>query len=1049
MQSLSAARNLLERCDSVASSAPLLAQLGFDPPLIPLTFVHLERLGLPASLPGAHLATGRGALRAIVTETSADLRAVLEVTARTLGANPSLMWLIVAIERSETTTIAAVDSSRSRSRIAALSTRRSSVVDSDAETLCALAAAVTDSDVLTHCRWLEILGRDSVGRRFFRILESKVQQLASSLHPQPHEDDARALALLCASRLIFLSFLETKGWLDGDHGFLPNGYAECMVSGGRYHHRVLSPLFFGTLNTAPMDRASRARAFGRVPFLNGGLFARSPAEKRDSASAFTDEALGDFYGDLLTRFRFTAHEDSTTWSEAAIDPEMLGKAFEGLMSPADRKRSGAFYTPQSLVEEVTELALCNALACARLSRDRVHAVLRGERIRPSDRDALASAVDGLRVLDPACGSGAFLVHVLESMSRLRLRCGGPLPLHHIRRRMLTSSIFGVDANPTAVWLCELRLWLSMAIEDPERNPMKVTPLPNLDRNIRIGDSLSGDDFSSAARFAGAKVAKLRGRYARSTGPRKRTLGRALDALERNHALRSSARSLVTLVDQRREALAAVRSRDLFGARPHPDAQGMARLSALRDATGELRLTMRRLESGAALPFSFASAFADVACDGGFDIVVGNPPWIRTHNLDSGIKARLKRSYQVYASAAWRGGSEAAAAGRGFSSQVDSSALFIERSVRLLRQEGIAALVVPAKLWRSLAGGGVREFLLSNTAVAEVQDLTSSSSLFDAAVYPSVIVAKHTRASQACDVNVVAHRGGQARRWVSRSTQIPFDASSGSPWILAPAEVRRAFDLLSRAGSPLSRSHLGRPLLGVKTGCNQAFLISADEGATHGIEAGFMRPVVRGEDLTRWRMNPGESRIIWTHGATGSPVAVLPPAVARWLRPWRRELESRTDARDQRVWWRLFRVESASCATPRVIWGDIGRSPRATVLLRGDPAVPLNSCYAVACARDDDAHALSALINSELIAAWLSLLAEPARGGYRRYLGWTMALLPIPRDWDRAAKILSPIGRAAFEGSPPDDESLGAAVTRAFQIDPHAVDPLLEWMDQRT
>ena len=450
MQSLSAARNLLERCDSVASSAPLLAQLGFDPPLIPLTFVHLERLGLPASLPGAHLATGRGALRAIVTETSADLRAVLEVTARTLGANPSLMWLIVAIERSETTTIAAVDSSRSRSRIAALSTRRSSVVDSDAETLCALAAAVTDSDVLTHCRWLEILGRDSVGRRFFRILESKVQQLASSLHPQPHEDDARALALLCASRLIFLSFLETKGWLDGDHGFLPNGYAECMVSGGRYHHRVLSPLFFGTLNTAPLDRASRARAFGRVPFLNGGLFARSPAEKRDSASAFTDEALGDFYGDLLTRFRFTAHEDSTTWSEAAIDPEMLGKAFEGLMSPADRKRSGAFYTPQSLVEEVTELALCNALACARLSRDRVHAVLRGERIRPSDRDALASAVDGLRVLDPACGSGAFLVHVLESMSRLRLRCGGPLPLHHIRRRMLTSSIFGVDANPTAV-----------------------------------------------------------------------------------------------------------------------------------------------------------------------------------------------------------------------------------------------------------------------------------------------------------------------------------------------------------------------------------------------------------------------------------------------------------------------------------------------------------------------------------------------------------------------------------------------------------------------
>src|SRR6185436_1128241 len=97
-----------------------------------------------------------------------------------------------------------------------------------------------------------------------------------------------------------------------------------------YHRRVLLPLFFGTLNTPPAKRASVARRFGRVPFLNGGLFSRSPVEARHTVLTFTDTDLGELFAELLDRYRFTAREDSATWSEAAIDPEMLGKAFESL-----------------------------------------------------------------------------------------------------------------------------------------------------------------------------------------------------------------------------------------------------------------------------------------------------------------------------------------------------------------------------------------------------------------------------------------------------------------------------------------------------------------------------------------------------------------------------------------------------------------------------------------------------------------------------------------------------------------------------------------------
>ena len=408
---------------------------------------------------------------------------------------PQLLFLIIAIDgASRSTLIAAFDSARPGPRISALVVDVENVVDSDSETICGLAAARSSSSALTYARWLEILGRDSVNRRFFRELERIVRHLATSITPAPDAQDAEELSLLCISRLLFVSFLETKGWLNGDHAFLANRFADCMASGGYFHRRVLNPLFFGTLNTRPERRAKRACEFGRIPFLNGGLFARSPVESRWATTFFSDESLGHVFGDLLSRYRFTAREDGTSWTEAAIDPEMLGKAFESLMSSKDRKKTGAFYTPHSMVREVCHGAFRHGLSSDSISPDDVSAALEGNIPGPSEREALLESIARARVLDPACGSGAFLVYALDELATMRVRLGDLRPAHSIRREILTKSIFGVDLNAMAAWLCELRLWLAMAIEDPEANPLKVTPLPNLDRNIRTGDSLSGEAF---------------------------------------------------------------------------------------------------------------------------------------------------------------------------------------------------------------------------------------------------------------------------------------------------------------------------------------------------------------------------------------------------------------------------------------------------------------------------------------------------------------------------------------------------------------------------
>jgi hypothetical protein len=150
-----------------------------------------------------------------------------------------------------------------------------------------------------------------------------------------------------------------------------------------------------------------------------------------------------------------------------------------------------------------------------------------------------------------------------------------------------------------------------------------------------------------------------------------------------------------------------------------------------------------------------------------------------------------------------------------------------------------------------------------------------------------------------------------------------------------------------------------------------------------------------------------------------------------------DLSARSDAGHARRWWSLFRVDAADSRATRVVWADFGRRPRALVLPAGDPAVPLNTCYVVRCADECDAWALAALLNSRLASAWLNAVAEPARGGYRRYLGWTVGLLPLPTDWTRARRILAAARRA-------DDDRLLDAALAAYRLHHSDVAALLEW-----
>jgi hypothetical protein len=1026
------AAGLLAAARSVAALRSVVAAAGLDVS----SRVDADRLGgLDLDASAAELVGGPGTVRVLILQFRSDsrLRDSLQRLARHLASRaPHVLWIVVATEpKGATAAIAGLSGSQGALRVACFLWEPDHVVDSDAETLCALAAVRADEDVTYHARCMEVLGREALTRRFYRSLESQVAALAGAV-PGVSAEDARGIALLYASRLLFLCFLEAKGWLDGDRAFLATQFDACMRAGGQFHRRVLLPLFFGTLNTPISRRTGPSRLFGRVPFLNGGLFTRTPLERRAGRWRFSDERLGALLAELFQRFRFVAREDTATWSEASVDPEMLGRAFESLMAASERRASGVYYTPHALVARVSEQALAAVL--------------------PGGGTAGALRVlRSLRVLDPACGSGAFLVYVLERVAALRHECGERASLADIRRDVLARSVFGVDRNPTAVWLCELRLWLAVVIESEERDPLRVPALPNLDRNIRVGDALAGAGFSGerAALAGGARVEALRQRYVRATGARKQTLARALDREERGRVVAHLDREIGSTRHARAELLSALRARDLFGERAVPPSGARRDLKRLRDRLRELRVERRRVLDGGALPFSFGAVFAEAQSRGGFDVVLGNPPWVRLHRIPVALRILFKRQFAVYRDAGWRAGAAAARAAPGFAGQVDLAALFAERSVTLLRDGGALSLLLPVKLWRSLAGGGLRRFLSDRASLLRLEDLTDWTRAFDAAVYPSLLVARAGGGRPAATV-VAIHRSAEAKgeEWTVPASGISYDASPGAPWIILPPRARAGFERLRAAGAPLSTTHFGAARLGVKSGCNAAFLVRVTDSARgiasvvnadgeHGsVELDLLRPALRGDHVIPWTRPLADEWIVWTHDERGAPLARLPDRARAWLRRRYDDLAQRSDASHARRWWSLFRVEAAAASAPRVVWADFGRRPRALVLPLGDPTVPLNTCYVLSCPDERDAWALAALLNSRIAAAWLNALAEPARGGYRRYLGWTVGQLPLPRDWTRARDLL-----CALRGA--DEDAVTAGALRAYGVRHSEVAALLE------
>jgi hypothetical protein len=833
------------------------------------------------------------------------------------------------------------------------------------ECLTVLARIPSSGKLSQAARIADALTVEGLGSRFFSAFEHQLERMADAINDLPGRENRRSLALLQMNRLLFLYFVQSKGWLDGREDFLRNEVDRCLGGKRNLHTHLLKPLFFGTLNREIHRRTCTASAFGRVPFLNGGLFEPHPLEKQ-WRGGIPNVVWRDVFDHLFERFRFTVTEGETS----AIAPDMLGRVFEGVMAPAERRDSGTFYTPPALVHQLIDAAL-TALIVERQQIAPDEARARITRHDPTIQKLLA----GVTLLDPAVGSGAFLLGALERLADIR-RCPDQ-PSARLRRGILLENLFGVDINPTAVRLTELRLWLAVIAEDPAEQPEAVEPLPNIDCLVRQGDSLT-DPLALIARMPfravamGESLGQLRQVFVSATGQDKREAARALRAAEQDTMRACLAAADAAFERRIRELIHAAEAPDLFGVRGR--GQGTTqRIRELRGNWSTVRQARRRFEREGTIPwFQYESHFGDVfASNGGFDVVVGNPPWVRAEQLPRAVREGLRERYRW-----WRAGDVPR---EGYRHQPDLAVAFLERAHELAAPAGIVAMLIPSKMATAEYGTAARRALARDLTLHLAADLSSEARIFEATTYPMALVTAKTRPAMDHQVQL---------GFSSDAPRLPQDRMrGGSPWVLKHTGAAGIAREIATRFPPLGE-HFGIHL-GVKTGANEVFLKIPDS-----IEPEVVRPAFRGRDVAPFRV-AASIPILWPYTPDGKVMECLPAQVRKHFREFESTLRARTDYKSGPP-WTLFRTAPAT-APIRVVWADLARQLMAVALVSESSRgfIPLNTCYVMPVRTGAVARAVTAWLNSTWIRAMARLSADPASGGFARFNASSIGRLPLP------------------------------------------------------
>ena len=787
----------------------------------------------------------------------------------------------------------------------------------------------------------------------------------------------------------------------------------------------------------------------KSPFINGGLFDCLDSEEASGAGGYRVDCFTDnenhrralsvpnllFFGKetgaeglftILDRYKFTVEENTPIEQEVALDPELLGKVFENLLAAntpetqeSARRLSGSYYTPRDVVDYMVDESLtaylqpkmgpANPNECADRLRDLFDYEIEGCSFSEEETEKLMKAIAEIRVLDPAVGSGAFPMGVLHKLSlalqkldpenrrwrelqRTRAESasasafhdiadGGErenrlLEINHIFENystdfgrklcLIQNSIFGADIQPPACQIAKLRFFISLAIEqtpDPAKKNLGIKPLPNLETRFVAADTLI-PLTESQLDLTGKRVEGLEAQL-------KENRERHFRAATRETKLKCKKRD-----KELREKLAKVLAAEC----------GLDQASARRIAKFDIYDQNTRSD------WFDAEQMFGVA--DGFDIVIGNPPYVRHENIGAQKKARLLDLYQS-----------------GATGKSDLFIYFYLRGLSLAKQGGHLCYISSNKLMRVGYGKKTRQFLMQNAALKIAIDF-GELPVFEAGVDPMILLAKKSNRRQREIVAAIVKDGADIARIretvAEKGFPVRLSDLSAECWTFAPPRVHRLLQKMKSAGIPLRLYVDGRIHYGIKTGLNRAFVI---DGETRGrlIEedsnsAELIKPWLDGRDIKKWRAN-GERVKSYVLLVQQDTDIRSYPAILRHLSQFKEALLARSTPGAEK-WFALQAPipYHESFDEEKIVYNETSKELHAFI---DRERLYINKTGFIILSPDNEY--LLGIMNSKLMdfyfrhtfPAW----GDPWRGGRVQFRGGLMSKIPIFWPEERKAEIV--------------------------------------------